>query len=130
MGGVVAALDLRCMVDAFDVGDSYRGDDNVLHQSNHFMAHCMAACLSTRCLPRCSLLTLRLRIDQGGLTLLAGAMMELWQTTPWGKTRRGGWGNDYWLENTGWNVEGVACGLGGTTCFQCCYAKARKHGGS
>lgn len=128
IGAILLLVDVYgCLVPAFEAGDLYRGENNVLKHRSHYMAHCMASCLSTRCVPDCGIVMLR---EQHGLwTLFVGAIVELVQATPWGKPGGGGWGNSYWRENMDWNIDGVKCGLQkNTTCFQCCLKNAKRKG--
>ncbi|MGI6295511.1 MAG: RHS repeat domain-containing protein [Armatimonadota bacterium] len=141
IAGIAVALDVLCARRGFEAGDKFRSSDNKLGRPNHFMAHCVAACSVTRCIPR-TFLTCGLwyavssgRINDRAIvgrsqTIIAGLLMELWQYTPWGKPEGDDkqWGNNYWLVNTKWNVMGAECGLSKTTCFQCCYKKAQDIG--
>jgi RHS repeat-associated protein len=140
IGLVVAAivLDVKCAANAFLVGNEYReSPNNAIGRVNHFMAHCMASCLVTRCIPRAPLTcgafgmaAALVGIDARSVigrsqALFAGFLLELFQATPVGKPDGKGWGNKYWVTNMGWNMEGANCGLSNGTCFQCCMGRAK-----
>jgi RHS repeat-associated protein len=137
--GVIALglyLDAKCIERAFDAGDAYRGPDNAIGHVSHYMAHCMASCLITRCVPQVRLpCSVGLLLGTFGINartlfgtfqaLLGGLLIEILQATPLLRDPPG-WGNDYWIENMAWNFAGAQCGIGGGTCFQCCSKKAKQ----
>jgi len=68
---------MMCVMDGFEVGLTYHGT-TMSFTISPISCHCMAACLGTRCVPGCGMAMLR--EQQALLPLLAGAMMEIWQT--------------------------------------------------